>query len=316
MSRPRTSVVVPTYRGAHRLPALLDGLAAQSDDDLEVVIAVDGDVDGSAAVVEARTDLPVRAVVLPRNQGRSAALNAGFAAARGELLVRCDDDLELSPGYVAAHVAAHASARVGVIGPCRNVYDDTAYARVFGTDADQRLLQAQLSAGPETAWRFWGGNVSVTREDQERVGEYDHRTFDRYGWEDADWGYRLWRTGCPVVVDPRAWAVHHGAAISAATRAGRAFDSGWSQALFERKHDLDLDQRGAAPHSPWQRLVSRYADGLDAAEVRRRGERADDHLARWPRYLARKRVALLVEAAARSGYLSATRSATERTPTP
>ena len=124
----RTSIVVPTRGGRARLPVLLDGLARQGDTDFEVVVVVDGDVDDTEGLLARRTDLDLRTIAFPENRGRSAALNAGFAAARGDLLVRMDDDLEPEPSYVADRVAAHADEPRGVIGLCRNVYPDTAYA--------------------------------------------------------------------------------------------------------------------------------------------------------------------------------------------
>ena len=138
----RTSIVVPTRGGRDRLPVLLDGLARQTDTDLEVLVVVDGDVDDTEELVARRTDLDVRAIVFPENRGRSAALNAGFAAARGEILVRMDDDLDPEPSYVAGQVAAHAGEPRGVVGLCRNVYPDTAYAEVYGAPMDLRSRAA------------------------------------------------------------------------------------------------------------------------------------------------------------------------------
>ena len=58
------SVVVPTRGGAARLPALLDALATQVlDEAWEVVLVLDGDVDGSRALIEEYADrIPLRVV--------------------------------------------------------------------------------------------------------------------------------------------------------------------------------------------------------------------------------------------------------------
>ncbi len=64
---------------------LLDALAAQElDEPWEVVFVLDGDVDGSRAIIEAYADrLPVRVLERSGGDGVSAALAAGYAAARG-----------------------------------------------------------------------------------------------------------------------------------------------------------------------------------------------------------------------------------------
>ena len=56
---------------------------------------------------------------------RAKARNAGIAAARGELIIFCDDDTVAPEGFVAAHVAAHAAAPNSVVsGPIINVPDE------------------------------------------------------------------------------------------------------------------------------------------------------------------------------------------------
>ena len=95
MPPPVVSVVVPTRGGATRLPVLLDALARQAiDEPWELVVVLDGDVDGSRAVVEAYADrLPLRILERTGGHGVAAALADGYAAAYGEIVLRCDDDL-------------------------------------------------------------------------------------------------------------------------------------------------------------------------------------------------------------------------------
>ena len=52
---------------------------------------------------------------LVKRYGRVTALNTGFDAATGDVLIRCDDDFEPSPGHVAAHVTAQLAAHHGEV---------------------------------------------------------------------------------------------------------------------------------------------------------------------------------------------------------
>lgn len=296
---PLVSIVVPTRGGATHLPVLLDALSRQSDSNWEAVVVVDGDVDGSEQVIQrAAVDLPVRAVVFPENRGRSAALNAGFETASGDVLVRCDDDMVPGPDYVRHHAAAHEGRDVGVVGLVRNTYPETAYARVYGRDWDERYRRDAYRADASETWHYWAGNCSITRRLWSRVGPYD-TTFRSYGWEDVDWGYRLARAGIPVVLEPRLETEHRGPAPTAAARAQRAFYAGAAKRLFDDKHGIEPVI--VPPRSAWDRAVLGVERTLDEQRIAKMGPVVDRAAAVLPRPVARKAVALLVEASAAAG---------------
>src|SRR5688572_30585556 len=99
MTVPTLSVLVPTHQRRAHLARALHALARQSlpPEIFEVVVSVDGSTDGTIEMLR-RTDLPYRVVALGRaNQGRARALNAALAAARGDVVVLLDDDMEPAP---------------------------------------------------------------------------------------------------------------------------------------------------------------------------------------------------------------------------
>jgi undecaprenyl-phosphate 4-deoxy-4-formamido-L-arabinose transferase len=96
------TVVVPVYKSAElltdlvaRLEDVLGGLV----DEYEIVLVNDCSPDGSwSRIVElAEGDPHVRGIDLARNYGQHAATLAGIRAARGELVVTIDDDLQNPP---------------------------------------------------------------------------------------------------------------------------------------------------------------------------------------------------------------------------
>lgn len=89
--RPLVSVVVPVLDEAAALPGLLDHLHELSGR-FEVVVADGGSRDGTAALAAAH---PLEPVVVEAPRGRAAQMNAGAAAARGELLVFLHADTRL-----------------------------------------------------------------------------------------------------------------------------------------------------------------------------------------------------------------------------
>jgi glycosyltransferase involved in cell wall biosynthesis len=103
MSQPlHVSIVVPLYNEAESLPELTDWIARvlqQQNLNGELILVDDGSTDTSWNVIEglaARYPF-VKAVRFRRNYGKSAALDTGFRAASGEVVVTMDADLQDSP---------------------------------------------------------------------------------------------------------------------------------------------------------------------------------------------------------------------------
>lgn len=305
---PAASIVVPTYRGALRLPTLLDAFAGQSAGTpaFEVVVVVDGVDDGSLSLLERESRFPLRRIALPENRGRAAALNTGFDAARGRVLIRCDDDLRPGPGFVRRHVAGHTGTVRGVIGPTRDVHADTPYARAYGRPSDLAHRAAVARTDPSLRWRFWAANCSITRETWNRIGPYD-MDYRAYGWEDVDYGYRLHAAGIEVVIDPELETPHLGPARSTSARAQKAALSGAARRTFEDKHPghgLPPAEPGLSPWNCAVRCLS-HLSGPHPAGI---GRAVDRVLPVVPRPVGRKLVALAVESAALGGYRRAGRS--------
>ena len=116
---PRVSVVIPTYRRRASVERVLEALRRQtfSADLFETVVSVDGSEDGTRESVAAFPAPYALKGLWQANRGRAAACNAGVRAARGELIVLLDDDMEPAAEFLEAHVGAHATgATRGVLG--------------------------------------------------------------------------------------------------------------------------------------------------------------------------------------------------------
>lgn len=307
------SVVVPSRGGALRLPVLLSALARQDSDDFEVIVVVDGDIDNSAGTLQRlaaeHPGVALRTIIFPENRGRAAALNAGAAAALGRVLIRSDDDLEPSTDYVRNHMAAHEGDPVGVVGLCRNVFPETAYARVYGRAADERFRSDALASDGDDQWRYWAGNVSVLREVHERLGGYDER-YRAYGWEDVDYGYRLRKTGIPVRIQPSLTTAHHVAATTTDVRAMRALHSGAAREIFIAKHGPEPLMAIRQRTSLWSTLVAATSMITNERTIKVGGRAIDEASPVLPRWLAEKLVALAVESAGRAGIVHPDRART------
>jgi glycosyltransferase involved in cell wall biosynthesis len=96
------SVVVPLFNEDESLPELcawIDKVMQKNNYSYEVLLIDDGSKDKSWEVVEqiAAENTNIKGIKFRRNYGKSAALNIGFAKAKGDVVITMDADLQDSP---------------------------------------------------------------------------------------------------------------------------------------------------------------------------------------------------------------------------
>ena len=99
------SIVIPVYNEDESLPELLAWIERVMQENgltYEVVLVDDGSTDRSWEVItELRYQNPnIKGIKFQRNYGKSAALNEGFKAARGEVVITMDADMQDSPDEI------------------------------------------------------------------------------------------------------------------------------------------------------------------------------------------------------------------------
>ncbi len=104
------SIVIPVYNEQESLGYLFGEIAQaaeQAELDVEVLFVDDGSRDGSWTTIAdlARKHACVRGIRLRRNFGKAAALSAGMHAARGDLILTMDADLQDDPKEIPAFIA-------------------------------------------------------------------------------------------------------------------------------------------------------------------------------------------------------------------
>lgn len=99
------SLVIPLYNEAESLPELVAWIRRVMDDhrfSYEIILVDDGSTDDSWMTIEGLKAInpKISAVKFRRNYGKSAALNVGFAAAQGDVVITMDADLQDSPDEI------------------------------------------------------------------------------------------------------------------------------------------------------------------------------------------------------------------------
>jgi glycosyltransferase involved in cell wall biosynthesis len=122
------SIVVLNFNYARFLPRSIDHALAQDYPDTEVIVVDDASQDESAEIIRRYKDAVVP-VLRETNGGQGAAMNDGFKASRGELIIFVDADDYLYPSAVSRVVEAWSEGvamvqyRLDLIDPTGRIVD-------------------------------------------------------------------------------------------------------------------------------------------------------------------------------------------------
>jgi glycosyltransferase involved in cell wall biosynthesis len=276
---PAVSVVIPTYDRMDVLPEVLDAVEDQRGaPPFEVVVVDDGSGEETRELLAARRFAVPARVLIQENRGPAVARNAGVRAAAGRRVAFLGDDTVPTPGWLAAHAAAHEARGGGpelaVIGYTRwhprvRTSPFLTYINEYGLQFGYRLIE-----DPEDVPFnfFYTSNLSL---DRERLLEepFDER-FPYAAWEDIELSYRLSKRGQRLVYEPRAVVLHdHPTTIERFSR--RQEKAGYSAVVFYGRHPelgsfLGLGPDGPPPLPPEgrQRRRERLARALQNLPVK------------------------------------------------
>lgn len=101
------SIVIPVYNEEESLPELcswIERVVTENGLSYEILLVDDGSTDRSWDVIlELRqANVNIKGVRFQRNYGKSAALNEGFKAAQGDIVITMDADMQDSPDEIPA----------------------------------------------------------------------------------------------------------------------------------------------------------------------------------------------------------------------
>jgi glycosyltransferase involved in cell wall biosynthesis len=161
---PTVSVIIPVYRAEQTLPELYRQLVPTMEQNaqvFEIIFVEDGGRDGSWSIIAdlVRSDRRVRGIRMSRNFGQHNALLCGIRAARYDVVLTIDDDLQ--------HPVTEIGLMLAALTPEYDVVYGAAQAEQHGLlrDLASRLTKTALSVaiGSETARDISAFRVFRTR---------------------------------------------------------------------------------------------------------------------------------------------------------
>lgn len=203
---PRVSVVVAAYNEEGTIEAKIRDTLANGypRERLELVVASDGSTDDTEVRARALDAPEVTVLTLPR-RGKLAALEAGVAAATGEILVFTDADVLLAPGSLERLVENFADPTVGGVAGRKRMLPREEGAGVAGGEG----LYARFDEWQKAMESRFGSAVASHGALHGIRSELFARGGDPGGADDMAISMRVVLQGRRLVHDPRAVAFVH-----------------------------------------------------------------------------------------------------------
>lgn len=131
---PYLSLVIPCYNEQEVVPTLLERVEKSLNATgvtYEVLMVDDGSTDGTSRMLdEAKATRPwLRVLRMEKNSGQSAAFEAGFEAARGQVIATIDADLQNDPEEIPRLLPMLDANNVDMISGWRKDRQDTKFRR-------------------------------------------------------------------------------------------------------------------------------------------------------------------------------------------
>jgi GT2 family glycosyltransferase/glycosyltransferase involved in cell wall biosynthesis len=251
------TVVIPNWNGkdllAKYIPSIRDALAGNPAN--EILVVDNGSADGSADFLR-ETFPDVTVLALPQNLGFGGGSNAGFRAAKNDIVVLLNSDMRVAPDFLAPLLAGFDDAEVFAVS-----------CQIFFTDPDKPREETGLTQG---WWQdgglrvrhrvddgihdlfpcFYGGGGSCAFDRAKflELGGFDP-LLEPFYLEDTDLGYVAWKRGWKVLYQPRSVVFHeHRGTI------GKKFTEDQIQAVLKKNYVLFCWKN----IHEWPRLVSHF----------------------------------------------------------
>jgi glycosyltransferase involved in cell wall biosynthesis len=193
----KVAVIIPTLGRYTYLRTVLNQLRTQTVAPTEVIVIDQNPPDQhDPSLAHDFADLPLT-LLLQDTPGQCTARNTAIQQTCAEYLLFLDDDVEIPPGLIAAHLAnlaVEADASCGRVdeagaGPLPHEFAIRQISSVFPTN-----------------------NAMIRRAALARSGLFD-TSYDRTFIDDADLGMRLYHSGALMIYDPKISVLHHHAPL-------------------------------------------------------------------------------------------------------
>ncbi len=259
------SVVIPNWNGRDLLekylPSVVAALAHHPEN--EIIVVDNGSSDGSADFL--RQAFPtVRVLALPANLGFGGGSNAGFAAAKNDIVVLLNSDMRVAPDFLAPLLSAFDAPDIFAVS-CQIFFSDPQKLREETGLTEGRWSNGMLRVrhridddlrSPYPCFYGGGGSCAFDRRKFLALGGFDELLKPFY-LEDTDLGYLAWKAGWRVLYQPlsHVWHEHRGTI-------GKKFSQAYINSVLFKNFTLFVWKNIHAPRLLAEHFLAAYSSSL------------------------------------------------------
>src|SRR6266481_3050397 len=192
------SVVLPVYNGEKFVAEAIESVLAQSYAAFELILVDDGSTDRTPEILAHYSEHPKVRRFRQENRKLPAALNAGFAEARGQFFTWISDDNRMHPGMLAELVGfLESHPDVEMVYADEELIDEhgapalnSDFCQIYQSPANSNVLRRPRDSGELNFIQnnFIGGCFLYRSWTARVVGDYSEQCF---GFEDYDYWMRM-----------------------------------------------------------------------------------------------------------------------------
>jgi O-antigen biosynthesis protein len=210
------SVVIPNWNGRDLLekylPSVVEALKGNAEN--EIIVVDNGSTDGSAEFL--RAAFPhVTLLALAENRGFGGGSNAGFRAAKNDIVVLLNSDMRVDPGFLAPLLEGFTDSDIFSVS-CQIFFSDpnklreeSGLTQSWWQDGSLRVRHRIDPAVEDLFPCSYGGGGSCAYDRRKflELGGFDELLAPFY-LEDNDIGFLAWKRGWRVLYQPRSVVYH------------------------------------------------------------------------------------------------------------
>jgi len=266
---PRVSVVMVTHNNLVVTRMAVESVLTSSDDvSYELIVVDNGSTDATPMYLSvlASRNPNTRVIVNSTNAGFARAMNQGMSIARGEVLVMINNDVVVTPGWLARLVDHLHDPAVGAVGPvtnrCGNHAEIPTSYRTYGEMVAFDTERAGTHVGESTELTMLVMFcTALTRRAFDIVGPLDER-FEVGMFEDDDYARRIAAAGMRLICAEDVFVHHFGEASFSRLYADGArsqiFEA--NRQRFEDKWGVDWQPHSRRPSRSYENVVEEIRD--------------------------------------------------------